>query len=50
MRYPSDEVYRNTVAYPEALNRWLGGTNNIKTDVWWADTQLSKQTRLLGRQ
>ena len=50
MRYPSDEVYRNTVAYPEALDRWLGGSNNIQTDVWWADTQLSKQTRLLGRQ
>ena len=50
MRYPSDEVYRNTVAYPEALDRWLGGTNNIQTDVWWADTQISKDTRLLGRQ
>lgn len=49
MRYPSDEVYRNVVAYPEALNRWLGGTNNIQTDVWWANTQISKQTRLLGR-
>lgn len=50
MRYPSDEVYRNVVAYPEALDRWLGGTNNIQTDVWWANTEISKQTRLLGRQ
>lgn len=49
LRYPSDEVYRNTVYYPEALDRWLGGTNNIQTDVWWADTQVSRQTRLLGR-
>ena len=50
MRYPSDEAYRNTVAYPEALNRWLGGTNNIQTDVWWANTVISKETRLIGRQ
>jgi len=50
MRYPSDEAYRNTVAYPEALNRWLGGTNNIVTDVWWASTEESRQNRLLGRQ
>ena len=49
MRYPSDELYRNPVAYPEALDRWLGGTNNNKTDVWWASTDESYQNRLKGR-
>ena len=48
MRYPADEAYRNPVTYPEALER-LGGTNNIKTDVWWADTEESKEIRLKGR-
>lgn len=50
LRYPSDELYRNTVYYPEALDRWLGGTNNIQTDLWWASTQESKRIRSLGRQ
>lgn len=50
MRYPSDELYRNPQAYPEALDRWLGGTNNNKSDVWWAATTESYQTRLKGRQ
>ena len=50
LRYPSDELYRNPVTYPEALNRWLGGTDNIQTDVWWADTAESKEIRLKGRQ
>lgn len=50
MRYPSDELYRNPQAYPEALDRWLGGTNNNKSDVWWAATSESYQTRLKGRQ
>jgi hypothetical protein len=50
MRYPSDELYRNPQAYPEALDRWLGGTNNNKSDVWWAATAESYQTRLKGRQ
>gem|GEM_PF-486077 len=50
MRYPADESYRNPVTYPEALERWLDGTNNIKTDVWWADTAESKEIRLKGRQ
>ena len=49
MRYPSDELYRNPEAYPAALDRWLGGTNNNTTDVWWADTQESYQIRLKGR-
>lgn len=50
MRYPSDEPYRNTVYYKEAVDGWLGGTNNIQTDVWWAATLESRDTRLLGRQ
>ena len=50
MRYPSDELYRNPQAYPEALDRWLGGTNNNKSDVWWAATSESYQNRLKGRQ
>lgn len=49
LRYPSDEQYRNPEYYPAALNRWLGGTNNIQTDVWWADTAISTETRLKGR-
>ena len=50
MRYPSDEQYRNPSSYPVAVNGWLGGTNNIQTDVWWANTTVSTNTRLLGRQ
>ena len=50
MRYPSDEQYRNPVSYPEALDRWLGGTNNLQSDVWWASTDESKANRLKGRQ
>ncbi len=50
LRYPSDEPYRNAALYQEVLDRWLGGTNNIQTDVWWADTRESKAIRLLGRQ
>ena len=50
MRYPSDELYRNPVTFPEVLDRWLGGSNNIQTDVWWASTAESVQTRLKGRQ
>jgi len=49
MRYPSDELYRNPESYPAAVNGWLGGSNNNKTDVWWASTEESRQTRLLGR-
>ncbi|MBO4447524.1 MAG: SusD/RagB family nutrient-binding outer membrane lipoprotein [Bacteroidales bacterium] len=50
LRYPSDEPYRNPEYYQEAVNGWLGGTNNIQTDVWWAATEESFNTRLLGRQ
>ena len=50
LRYPADERYRNVVTYQEALDRWLGGTNNIQTDVWWASTAESQALRLQGRQ
>ena len=50
MRYPSDEQYRNPNAYPQAVEGWLGGQDNIKTDVWWASTRESYNTRLKGRQ
>ena len=50
MRYPSDEAYRTVESFRAAVNGWLGGSNNMTTDVWWADTQESKDIRLLGRQ
>ena len=50
MRYPSDEQYRNPVSYPATLERWLGGKDNLQTDVWWASTAESYATRLKGRQ
>ena len=37
LRYPSDEEFRNAAHYSEAVNGWLGGTNNMTTNVWWAD-------------
>lgn len=49
MRYPSDELYRNPEAFPAALDRWLGGVNNNKTDVWWASTAESDRIRKQGR-
>ena len=49
MRYPSDEAYRNVESFGAAISGWLGGSNNMQTDVWWADTQESKDNRLLGR-
>lgn len=50
LRYPADEKYRNPVTYPEALDSWLGGTDNMQTDVWWASTKESRELRLRGRQ
>lgn len=50
LRYPSDEAYRNVQYFKEAVDGWLGGTNNMTTDVWWADTQESRDIRLKGRQ
>lgn len=37
LRYPADEEFRNRDNYFEAVNGWLGGTNNMTTNVWWAD-------------
>lgn len=37
LRYPADEEFRNRDHYFEAVNGWLGGTNNMTTNVWWAD-------------
>ncbi len=49
LRYPADEAYRNVQYYPEALDKWFGGTNNMTTDVWWASTAESQAIRLKGR-
>lgn len=49
LRYPADEKYRNPVTYRKALDSWLGGTNNMQTDVWWASTAESRRNRELGR-
>uniref|UniRef100_UPI003FEDE85A SusD/RagB family nutrient-binding outer membrane lipoprotein n=1 Tax=Candidatus Cryptobacteroides bacterium TaxID=3085639 RepID=UPI003FEDE85A len=49
LRYPADEKYRNPVTYQESLDNWLGGTNNMRTDVWWASTAESRNNRLRGR-
>jgi len=49
MRYPADEKYRNPNSYADALSGWLGGTNNMQTDVWWASTAESRAMRLKGR-
>ena len=50
MRYPSDEKYRNVESFSAAVDGWLGGSNNMTTDVWWADTPESYNNRLKGRQ
>ena len=50
LRYPATEAYLNKEHYEAALNDWLGGDNNMLTEVWWADTEESKNTRRLGRQ
>ena len=34
---PHEPVMAHTVNYDEAVNGWLGGVNNMKTEVWWAD-------------
>ncbi|MBP3482849.1 MAG: SusD/RagB family nutrient-binding outer membrane lipoprotein [Alistipes sp.] len=50
MRYPADEKYRNPNSYADAVGGWLGGSNNMQTDVWWASTAESRAMRLKGRQ
>ena len=49
MRYPSTEAFQNAKWYEEAVNGWLGGENNMTTDMWWASTTESQSIRLLGR-
>ncbi len=50
MPYPATEEYNNKEYFNESVDRWLGGKDNMKTDVWWADTQESKNLRMIGRQ
>ena len=50
MMYPYTEPYQNGKCYQEAVNGWLGGTDNMQTDMWFADTQESKSIRRKGRQ
>ena len=49
MRYPSTEAFQNAKWYNESVNGWLGGENNMTTDMWWASTTESQSIRLLGR-
>ena len=49
MRYPATEAYQNVESYNKAINGWLGGENNMITDVWWASTVESQANRRLGR-
>ena len=50
LRYPATEAFQNAKWHSEALNDWLGGENNMQTDVWWASTAESQAMRRLGRQ
>lgn len=50
MRYPATEVYQNKDNYQAAVDAWLGGQDDMLTDMWWADTQESKSIRRKGRQ
>ena len=49
LRYPSTEAFQNAKWYEEAVNGWLGGENNMTTDMWWASTSESQAIRRLGR-
>ena len=50
MRYPYTEPYQNGKCYQEAVDGWLGGSDDMQTDVWFADTQKSKSIREQGLQ
>ena len=50
LRYPATESFQNATHYNNAVNDWLGGDNNMLTDVWWASTAESQANRLKGRQ
>lgn len=49
LRYPSTEAFQNAKHYTEAVNGWLGGENNMVTDMWFANTAESQAIRRLGR-
>ena len=49
MTYPSTEPYHNGNCYYEAVTGWLKGSDDMLTDVWFADTNESKQNRRYGR-
>ena len=36
MPYPSEEYTSNTANVQEAVSKYLGGADNMSTDVWWA--------------
>jgi hypothetical protein len=36
MPYPSEEYTSNTENVQEAVSNYLGGPDNMATDVWWA--------------
>ena len=50
LRYPATEAFQNAKYYEEAVAGWLGGDNDMLTEMWWADTAESKALRKLGRQ
>ena len=50
MMYPYTEPYQNGKCYSEAVNGWLGGSDDMVTDVWFASTSESKSIRRKGRQ
>ena len=49
LRYPADEKYRNVDSYSQSINGWLGGSDNMQTEIWWADTPESINQRKRGR-
>lgn len=49
LRYPSTEAFQNAKHYTEVVNGWLGGENNMVTDMWFANTTESQAIRRLGR-
>lgn len=50
MMYPYTEPYQNGTCYWEAVNGWLGGSDDMQTEVWFASTQESINIRRKGRQ
>ena len=50
LRYPTTESFQNATNYNNAVNDWLGGSNNMLVDMWWASTAESQANRAKGRQ